>query len=472
MMFLAGRSWRVGGSSLWRSRANQARPGFVTGADGAVPAGPAFVTGAATGKKPRFPLYAQIIVALALGLVLGPLLGKSATPLGELGKLVVQLIKGVATPLLFFAIVNAILRAEVGGKGALRMLVAAIFNASLALLIGLTISNVLRPGQHLESLARAAPVGVKAVEDRKIDFLGTLASYIPADIITPFAQNLILSVILIALLVGYGLRRVRDELRDTPGAPDVDGAIAVLLRMFEVILTWITRLIPLAVFGVVCKAVGENGYAPLRGLGVYVAVGLLGLALHVLIVYQIWLRFVLRIPLRRFWREAREPVVYALGANSSLATLPVTLRALDRLGVSRGASALGACVGTNLNNDGIILYEGMALLFVAQASGIQLTIGQQVVASAVCMFAAMGVAGVPEAGFISLALVLNTLHLPVEILPLLLSVDWIIARARSVTNVLSDMLLSLIVDAGNSGGGGRLDAPALVPRPDPGPGAT
>ena len=130
--------------------------------------------------------------------------------------------------------------------------------------------------------------------------------------------------------------------------------------------------------------------------------------------------------------------------------MPVTLRALDRLGVSRGASALGACVGTNLNNDGIILYEGMALLFVAQASGIPLSIAEQVIAAAVCMFAAMGVAGVPEAGFISLALVLNTLKLPIEILPLLLSVDWIIARARSVTNVLSDMLLSVFVDGGGA----------------------
>jgi Na+/H+-dicarboxylate symporter len=404
-------------------------------------------------RKPRFPLYAQIIVALLLGLMLGPVLGKSAGPLGELGRLVVQLIKGVATPLLFFAIVSAVLRAEIAGKGALRMLGAALLNASVALFIGLLISNVFHPGEHLSTVARgAAPSAAANFADRKIDFLGTLASYIPADFVTPFAQNLILSVILIALLVGFGLRRVREELKNTGSfsgpVPDVDGAVGVLLRLCEVTLTWITRLIPLAVFGVVCKSVGEFGYAPLRGLGVYVAVGLLGLGLHVLIVYHAWLFFVLRVPLRRFWREAREPVVYALGANSSLATLPVTLRALDRLGVSRGASALGACVGTNLNNDGIILYEGMALLFVAQASGIHLTIGEQVLAAAVCMFAAMGVAGVPEAGFISLALVLNTLHLPIEILPLLLSVDWIIARARSVTNVLSDMLLSLIVDAG------------------------
>jgi Na+/H+-dicarboxylate symporter len=115
------------------------------------------------------------------------------------------------------------------------------------------------------------------------------------------------------------------------------------------------------------------------------------------------------------------------------------------LGVPRSASALGACVGTNFNNDGIILYEGMAVLFVAQASGLDLSLGQQVHVAVMCMIAAMGVAGVPEAGFISLALVLNTVGLPLEILPLLLTVDWIIARGRSGVNVLSDMLLSILI---------------------------
>ena len=133
-------------------------------------------------EKPRFPLYAQIIFAMALGLVIGPLLGKQATPLGELGKLVVQLIKGVATPLLFFAIVNAVLRAEVGGRGALRMLGAAVLNASVALLIGLSISNLLRPGRHLMDLVTSVKPGAatQSYAERKIDFLGTLASYVPA----------------------------------------------------------------------------------------------------------------------------------------------------------------------------------------------------------------------------------------------------------------------------------------------------
>jgi Na+/H+-dicarboxylate symporter len=252
------------------------------------------------------------------------------------------------------------------------------------------------------------------------------------------------------LLLGFGLRRVRGEQQADGQATykAVEDGVATLLRVTEIVLGWVIRLIPFAVFGVVAKAVGEHGYAPLKGLLWYVAVGLGGLLLHVIVTYQLWLVTVARVPLRTFWREAREPVTYAMGANSSLATLPVTLRALDRLRVPREASTLGACVGTNFNNDGIILYEGMAVLFVAQASGIELSWAQQALIAGVCLVAAMGVAGVPEAGFVSLALVLNTVHLPLEILPLLLTVDWIIARARSMTNVLSDMVLSILVSAG------------------------
>lgn len=408
------------------------------------------------------PLYVQIVAAMGLGLVLGPLLGSSAAPLGELGRLVVQLIKGVATPLLFFAIVSAILHAEIEAKGAVRMLAAASFNAVCALIIGLTISNWLRPGRHLEDLANAPRDKLATAATKKVDLVETVAGYVPSDVVTPFAENLILGVILLAILLGFALRKVKKEqlASGKTGYQGLEAAVDVILRAFEVVLGYIVKLIPLAVFGVVCKATGAHGYAPFYGLGVYVAVGVGGLLLHVVLVYHTWL-LVLGQSLVKFWRAAREPVFYAMGANSSLATLPITLKALDRLGVSRGSSALGACVGTNFNNDGIILYEGMALLFVAQASGIELSLTQQVVAAAVCLVASMGVAGVPEAGFISLAVVLNTVGLPIEILPLLLTVDWVIARARSVTNVLSDMLLSVIVDAG------RAPEPAEAVEPPP-----
>jgi Na+/H+-dicarboxylate symporter len=409
----------------------------------------------------RIPLSVQILVGMALGLVAGPLLGPQAVPLGELGKLVIQLIKAIATPLLFFAIVNAILKTEVRGRAGLTMLAFAGLNGCLALAIGLTLSNLFHPGR-LMRLGGLAKPDAHAFTSQKVEVLKTLSGYVPSNLVGPFAENLVLSVVLLALLFGFALRALRRQTsqdsaasgeagaEDLPalrrGVDTLEAAVTAMLGVTEVVLGWVIRLIPVAVFGVVAKTVAEHGFAPLRGLGAYVAMGLGGMALHIALVYQVLIRVVARIPLRRFWREAREPVAYAAGANSSLATLPMTLRALDRLGVSRSASALGACVGTNFNNDGIILYEGMAVLFVAQAHGLHFALPHQLLAAGACLIAAMGVAGVPEAGLISLAVVLNTVGLPLETLPLLLTVDWIVGRGRSVTNVLSDMVLSIMID--------------------------
>ncbi len=397
----------------------------------------------------RFPLTFAILAAMALGLLLGPLLGAHATALGEIGKLVIALIKAVATPLLFLAIVNAIVSTEVDARAGGKMFGVATLNACVALAIGLGVSNLFRPGDHLaRNLPPPDPAVLANYQDKNVDFLKTFVGYVPTNLVSPFLENLVISVVILAVLFGLGFRRVKREqiLEGNTSYRAVEDAIQALLRLVEIVLGWTLTLIPLAVFGVVAKTVGEYGYAPLTGLLAYVVAGLGGLAIHALVTYHVWLVAYARLSLRRFWAAAREPVVTALGTNSSLATLPITLKALDSLGVSRASSALGACVGTNLNNDGILLYEGMAVLFVAQASGLDLTLGQQLMAALTALVAAMGVAGVPEAGFVSLALVLNTVKLPIELLPLLLTVDWVIARGRSVVNVLSDMVLSIVIE--------------------------
>jgi DAACS family dicarboxylate/amino acid:cation (Na+ or H+) symporter len=397
----------------------------------------------------RIPLSAQIALAMALGLALGPALGSRAVPFGEGAKVVIQLIKAVAAPLLFLSIVSAILKTEVRLASGVRMVVFAILNGSLAMVIGMALSNWLQPGARLRGfLAEPSGGDAAAWAGKRIDFVKVLVGHVPDSAAKPFVENAVIGIVILAVLLGFALRKVRREREEQgeEGFVAVERALDVGLRATEHVLGWVVKLVPVAVFFVVARTVGEFGYAPFRGLGWYVAVGLLGLVLHVGVVYQLWLVLYARLSLRRFWGAAREPVIYAAGANSSLATLPLTLQALDRVGVSRSASTLGACVGTNLNNDGIILYEGMAVLFVAQASGLDLTLAEQIAAAGICMVAAMGVAGVPEAGFISLALVLNTLDLPIEVLPLLLSVDWVLARARSVTNVLSDMVLSILID--------------------------
>lgn len=404
-----------------------------------------------TEKKRRgFPMTARILVAMALGLAAGPLLGKHALELGGLGTAVIQLIKAVATPLLFLAIVRAISTVQVGGKLLGRMVVVSTINVSIAIFWGLLLSNVFEPGSHLEFTRTG---DLKEYEDKQFDWVKTLQNFVPKDLVSPFLENAVLSVVVLALLFGFALRHVATS-PDARGHEEVARLVDGLYRIAELVLSWVLQLIPFAVFGVVAKTTSQYGMAPLRGLAAYLAIGIGGLTLHVLVTYQLWLRFVARMPLGRFWREAKRPVIVAFGSNSSLATLPVTLRALDRLGVSRQASAVGACVGTNLNNDGIVLYEGMAVLLVAQAMGMSLPLGQQVLVSLFCILAAMGVAGIPEAGFISLALVLNATSLPLDLLPLLLTVDWVIARGCSVVNVLSDMVLSIVLDIGERARGG------------------
>jgi len=394
----------------------------------------------------KIGLTGRILLGLAAGLPVGLYLGADAAFLGEIGKVVIQAIKLAATPLLIFAIIGAVLTTEISAKDGARMAFFASVNSVIALAIGLLLSNILKPGLHLAAMTGATN-GVESVlgaaAGKKLGLAAFMSNIVPPSLVQPFLDNAIFPLVVLSLTFGLALRKLKNSGEPVQG---LERSIAVMRRAMEVILFWIIQLVPLAVFGVVATSVGKYGLSPLKGLAAYVGVGLLGLLLHPLIVYQSWLLLYAGLPLRSFWKEARDPAIYAMGANSSLATLPLTLKSLDNLGVSKSASTLGACVGTNLNNDGIILYEAMAVLFVAQAHGLHLSLPQQLSAAAACLIAAMGIAGVPEAGFISLALVLGTVGLPLELLPLLLTVDWILARARSVVNVLSDMMISILID--------------------------
>jgi DAACS family dicarboxylate/amino acid:cation (Na+ or H+) symporter len=398
---------------------------------------------------------AQILGALVLGLVVGPFVGPWVGVFGDVSKWVIQLIKALAVPLLFLAIVNAVNQTQVTWKAGHRMVGIALLNASLALAIGLGLAAWIRPGDSLRPLwqqgASVSTNTAAAQPELRIDVRKSMSAWIPQSVGQPFVDNAVIPAVILAVVLGLALRRER-EAQLKADASSVgrweswNHAWESAQKVAERTLFFVVKLIPLAVFSAVASAVAKFGYSPLQALGVYLGVALLGLSLQIGIVYQAWVAWFSPIRLKDFWLEAKTPVVQSIGTNSSLATLPFTLRALDRLKVSRHASALGACVGTNLNNDGILLYEGMAMIMVVQALGLDLSWSQQLLAAGLCMLTGMGVAGVPDAGFISLSLVLATVGLPVEQLPLLLSVDWILGRARSVTNVLSDMTLSIAID--------------------------
>jgi DAACS family dicarboxylate/amino acid:cation (Na+ or H+) symporter len=382
---------------------------------------------------------------MGLGVVAGVLFGPNVTGLGLVGKLFIQLIKVMAVPLVFFSIVDAITTTKLSWAGARKLAVVVVINTSVALLIGLTLSNAVQPGGHFErGMARVE--GVQPPKVDSIDFGKIVSSIIPTSIVAPFADNNVIAVVLLALLLGTSLRQHLTGGKADYELVQAERMIRTILSVWSSGLMLLVRLVPFAVFCVTARTVGEYGFEPFKGLALYSALAIAGMLVQIAVVYPLWIRFVGGIPLGEFIRLAKKPVVYAFGTNSSLATLPLTLEALDSLKVSKSSSRLGACIGTNLNNDGIVLYEAMAVLFVAQAFGFHLTLEQQLLVAGMSLIAAIGVAGVPEAGVVSLSLVLTAVGLPLEMLPLLLTVDWIVARMRSVTNVLSDMTVSIGID--------------------------
>ena len=383
-----------------------------------------------------------ILLALFLGAGAGLVFPEAAPAISPVSKLMLQLIKAAATPLVFFAVLEAILRHNVAGGDFLKLFIIVLINAVCAISIGLLAANIFEPGQYLTFLS----VDMTSA-GQVADFPDMIAKQLPVSIIQPLAENNIMPLVIMAAAFGFAWRKVcaAGDSQAAALAGTGEAWISFAREICETLLIWIVKLIPFAVFAASAKVTAEHGLQPFKGLGQYVLLCLLGMAVHVLFTYSAWLVFFVRIGLRKFWTYALEPVTYSFGVNSSLVALPLTLRTLDRLGVSRRASTLAAVVGTNLNNDGIILYEGFTLLALAQAGGIELSLAAQIFAALYCIVAAMGVAGVPEAGIVALTLVLGSLGISAEALAVLLSVDWILARARSFLNTTSDLVGSQVL---------------------------
>lgn len=415
----------------------------------------------------RPPLYVRILIAVGLGVALGILLGPRAARLGELGLLIIRLLKALAAPLILFAIIDSFLRTHIPARRGLQLLGISAVNAAVATGLGLLVANVLQTGARWRASADPAVLhklvggahGSSEHPAASLDPLKNLAGYLPETLVEPFAKNNIITVVLLAVVIGAALRHLKtregaeraEALDGPPPYATLEAGVRGLLGLFALLLEWLVKLVPLAVLGVVASVTGKAGLSVLNALLVFVATIVLGLGLHVFVYYGLLLRVFGGLSPRRFFAGALDAILMALSSGSSLATLPVTLRCLtERLGVSPASARLAACVGTNLNHDGIILYEAGAALFVAQAFGVPLTLGQQGAVALAAVMAGVGIAGIPDAGLITLPLVLAAAGIPEPVVavavPLLLPVDWLIGRCRAATNVISDMTVAQLLD--------------------------
>lgn len=415
----------------------------------------------------RVPLSVQVVVGAVGGALMGMVFGKDPfffslgnDDLGKLGMLVIRLLKALAAPLILFAIVDAFVRTHFGWRQGLRLVSICAFNALVACSLGLALMNVFRPGIQwqgkLEQMLTQAPTHqVKPVSAQvSLDPIDNLASYVPESFVEPFRTNNMISIVLAGVLFGLALRHMNSKQPEDHGVQSLVAITHACLRMLVLLLEWVVRLAPFAVFGATADAVGRNGLASLSQLFPFVGILLLGMSIHALLYYPLMAWLVGGKSPKEFLAGSSDAAVTGLSCNSSLATVPVTLKCLtEKLKISESSARLSACVGTNLNNDGITIYEAMTAVFLAQALGQDLTLTAQVGIVFSSIMAGVAVAGVPEAGLIVLPLVLGASGLPNHVvegaIPLILPVDWIIARARTGVNVMSDIVVAVMLEPGN-----------------------
>ena len=340
------------------------------------------------------PLYVWVIAAVLIAIPVGRAWGDGATSLELLPKLILRALTALAAPLVVLAILSAIVTNEIRGRLGGLMMAFYLLNTLVAMIIGLTLTNLLHPGvgASLSGKAAAQPPPHKSIPELLIDL-------VPRSIGEPFTQNHLAQLVVLTLALGIGLVKIRDA-QKAKGERSFQVVADLLTIGFELlmkVLLWVVALSPLAVFGVVASAVGqEDAMNVLRSLIALIVVVALGLSLQVT-WYLVQMLVLAGMSPVRFLRGALDVMANTFSTASTAATIPITLRSLARLGVSRRSSQLTACIGTNFNNDGTALYQATAVLFIAQALDFDLSLGDQIMIMLTTLIASVGAVGSPPA---------------------------------------------------------------------------
>jgi Na+/H+-dicarboxylate symporter len=391
------------------------------------------------GRWNAVPLYVRILVALVIGLVTGLLLGERALIFEIPSKVILQLLGALAPPLILIAVTHVIMTTQITGRTAGRLAGLLLLNTTVAILIGLSVANLVKPGSWSEL---TKPEVVAANESAGVSPVQLLVQNVPKSILGPLGdkQNII-GVIVIAVAFGVALRGVKSK-----PLSNVQELVEIAYDVLLTVLHWVIQLVPIGVFAIVAKVIGTEGFAPLKAMGAFILAVLLALLLQAT-WYLVRIRFFSWVRPVELLRGMRDALAMAFSTDSSTATMPVTYACLtEKVGVRQESASMGALVGANFNNDGTALYEAMAALFVAQLIGQHLTFAQQLIVVLTSIIASVGAAGIPEAGLVTMTLVFSAVGLPIEYIGLLLTVDWFLDRCRTTINVLGDVNVSCLLD--------------------------
>jgi Na+/H+-dicarboxylate symporter len=388
------------------------------------------------------PLPIRTTGAAVLGVALGGLLGPRAVVLRQPADLTLRLLHAASPVLVLLALALMLADADIRGRTWLRMAGLLSLNTAIAAAIGLLVGNVLRPGRWSAHPAAREPVV------RDTASWSEFFHHLPTNLSDPLARHDVLTALVLAMAIGFALRKVKRERHMEGEAPyDALEAFGTVVRAcIAVLLGWLLDLLPFVLLGVTAGMVGEHGLGVFVSLGPLVLAALLGLTLQVG-YYLLRVRLETCVRPQTLLRGGSDALLTAFSSASSTTAMPIAYACLqERVGLPEEAAGMGALVGANVSKDGTILYLALATLFVAQMQG--LTLGLRTQAQLLLVLASLVARvtpGVPGAGFATLTVATSAIHLPLDIIPLLLTVDWLLDRCRSTVNVLGHMTVSCLL---------------------------
>ncbi len=392
-------------------------------------------------------LHWQVLTGMLLGILVGLIGGAAVVPkVAWLGQLFVKLLKMVIVPLVLTSIVSGV--ATVGGGKSLGRLFGKtlgyyVLTSGLAVLAGLLVVNLFKPGV-------GADLG--GVEQKELPGISTptspidlLLDVVPENVIAAAAKPNMLALIFFAILLGLSIASLEEVHRNR-----LSGLFDSLFQTMMTLTSGVIRFAPIGVFGLIARVVGESGLESFKALGLYMLTIFSGLMIHLFITLPLVLILLGRIRPMVHFRNMIEPLSMVFSTSSSGATLPVTLRTVEKkVGVSNKVTSFVLPMGATVNMDGTALYECAGVIFIAQVMGVDLTLGQQLVVVLTALLASIGAAAVPSAGLVIIFLVLDAVNLrgpQVDaIVGAMLAIDRPLDMCRTAVNVFSDSCGAAII---------------------------
>ena len=407
-------------------------------------------------KLKKISLGNWILIGMVLGLITGLFLNfyvknpfiKDIVLMNNVfylgGNVFIKLMKMLVVPLVFFSIVVGVASIsdirKIGKIGGMTIGIYLLTTA-LAVIIALAIGMAIKPGVGLNMASMASAANVTAAQSAP----DTILNFIPDNPLSALANGDMIPIIIFGVLIGYILAKLREQ---TQVVNDFfEQSNHIMMEMTSIVM----KFAPIGVFCLMAKTFGSLGFDAIIPLGKYVLCVLIGLAIQAFVVYPALLVVFTRLNPLKFFKKFVSVMLFAFSSSASNATIPLNINKLSDMGVSRDVSSFTIPLGATINMDGTSIMQGVAVMFAAQAYGIDLGTSALLTVIFTAVMASVGTAGVPSVGLVTLTMVFESVGLPVAAIGVIFGIDHILDMFRTAVNVTGDAICTIIVSLRNDG---------------------